>query len=151
LSLESVVVTDLEFLGLAKKEGHQHQRVEREAREVEAEILPEKLSGTLGVANHPGGAVISESQATENERRMTKARKEIEAKIAAKVGKSAAPRMGTATRGETPKSGRTFQDVKRSTHTRVRALLRLGSPAEPGTMKNFVICEALLIWPPQVR
>jgi hypothetical protein len=87
-SFEALVVSDLEFLGLAKREGYQHRPVEREAREVEAEIVPENLSGALVVANHPGGAVISESQAAENERRSEQARKKIEALLAAKVGQS---------------------------------------------------------------
>ena len=82
-------LSDLEFLGLRQREGYQHRPHERTAREVEAEIVPENLSGTLVVANHPGGAVISESQAAENERRMTRARKETEALFAARLGQSA--------------------------------------------------------------
>ena len=89
ISLEQIVVSDLEFLGLAKKGGYQHRPVEREAREVEAEIVPENLSGTLFCSSHPDGAVISESQAAENERRMAKVRKEIEERLAAKLGRSA--------------------------------------------------------------
>jgi hypothetical protein len=88
-SFETLVVSDLEFLGLRQREGYEHRPRQREACEVEAEIVPENLSGTLVVATHPGGAVISESQAAENERRIEKSRKEIEALIAAKVGKRA--------------------------------------------------------------
>jgi hypothetical protein len=84
LSMEIVVARDVEFLGLAKTEGYQHRPIEREAREVEAEIVPEDLSGALAVASHPGGVVISESQAAENQRRMRRSQAKIEALLAAK-------------------------------------------------------------------
>jgi hypothetical protein len=46
-----------------------------------------QLSGALA-ARDGDGMAISESQVTQNERRMTRARKEIEAKIAAKLSRS---------------------------------------------------------------
>ena len=77
------------FSGSQKKEGYQHRPEERPVREVNATVspVPNELSGALIVRNGAGVA-ISESQATENERRIEKARKEIEALIAAKVGQS---------------------------------------------------------------
>ena len=79
-NLESVIVSDLEFLGLRKHENYEHRPAERPAREVEATVssVPEDLSGVLKVVNHPGSAVISESQARESRRRVEKADEAIE-------------------------------------------------------------------------
>lgn len=93
LSLEQMVVADLQFEKLRQNPNYQHRSHERPAREVEASVVAvgEKVSGTLVRTDYPRAVVISESQAEENQRRIEKARKEIAAKIAAKVGKSSAP------------------------------------------------------------
>jgi len=57
-------------LGLRKHENYEHRPRERPAREVEAEVVPEDLSGILTVTSHPGCAVVSESQAEESRRRV---------------------------------------------------------------------------------
>ena len=82
---ESLVVSDLEFLGLRKREGYEHRPHEREAREVEGEITVEPaLSGHLNRDDHPNGAVISESQASANAKRVSKVDAKIEQLIKAR-------------------------------------------------------------------
>ena len=85
-SLESVIVSDLEFLGLRKHENYEHRPSEQPAREVEATVsnVPEDLSGVLKVVNHPGSAVISESQARESRRRVEQVDAKIEQLMKAK-------------------------------------------------------------------
>lgn len=81
---ESLVVSDLEFLGLRQREGYAHRPRERKAREIEAEVVPEDLSGTLVRSDYPGAAVISESQARESRRKMEQAEARIEQLLKAK-------------------------------------------------------------------
>jgi hypothetical protein len=82
---ESLVVSDLEFLGLRKREGYEHRPGQREAREVPGEITVEPaLSGTLNREDHPNGAVISESQASANAKRVSKVDEKIEELLKAK-------------------------------------------------------------------
>ncbi len=83
-SFESIVTTDLEFARLREHESYQHRRSERPVREVETEVVPQDLSGTLVRADHPGGVIISESQAEENRRRSKRAAERIEALLATK-------------------------------------------------------------------
>jgi hypothetical protein len=88
MSLDQVVIADLQFEKLRQNPNYQHRSHDRPAREVEAAVVGEEISGTLVRTDYPGAAVISESQAAENERRMEAARKKIEARIAAKFSKS---------------------------------------------------------------
>jgi hypothetical protein len=85
-NLESIIVSDLEFLGLKKHENYAHHPAERPAREVEATVssVPEDLSGVLKVVNHPASAVISESQARESRRRVEQTNAKIDALLKAK-------------------------------------------------------------------
>jgi hypothetical protein len=77
-SLESIIVSDLEFLKLREHENYKHRAHERQAREVEAEVVPVDLSGTLAVQSHPGASVISETQAEATQRRVRKADSKID-------------------------------------------------------------------------
>jgi hypothetical protein len=72
LALEQMVIADLQFEKLRQNPNYQHRKAEQPAREVEATVssVPEDLSGVLKVVNHPGSAVISESQARESRRRV---------------------------------------------------------------------------------
>ena len=83
-SFESIVMSDLEFARLREHESYQHRRSERPVREIETEVVPQDLSGTLVRADHPGGVIISESQACETQRRAEKATSKIEALLQAK-------------------------------------------------------------------
>jgi hypothetical protein len=83
-SFETAIVSDLEFLGLRKHESYQHRPHERQAREVEAEVVPEDLSGTLTVTSHPGCSVISATQAASNQVRADKAAQRIDELLRAK-------------------------------------------------------------------
>jgi hypothetical protein len=75
---ESLVVSDLEFLGLRQKEGYEHRPHARQTREVEAEVVPIDLSGALAVQGHPGSAVVSKTQAEATQARVEKADARIE-------------------------------------------------------------------------
>lgn len=76
---EAVVVSDLEFLKLREHENYSHRGADRPARDVEGETVVEpELSGALVRADHPGGMVVSESQAAEDKRRSEKVSWKIE-------------------------------------------------------------------------
>ena len=53
-------------------------------REIEAQVIPVELSGTLTLQDHPGSAVISETQAKGTQRRVEQTNAKIEALLAAK-------------------------------------------------------------------
>jgi hypothetical protein len=83
-SFEALIVSDLEFLGLRQREGYEHRPHERQAREVEAEIVPVDLSGTLALQGHPGAAVVSKTQAEATQLRVRQVDAKVEALLAAK-------------------------------------------------------------------
>ena len=96
---ESVVVSDLEFLGLRQHENYSHRPHEKPAREVEATVMsnvPKDLSGTLVTQTHPGCSVVSESQAEESRRRVQKADARIDSLLAAKHNGNGAPSTDVA-------------------------------------------------------
>ena len=86
LALEQMVIADLQFEKLRQNPNYQHRKAEQPAREVEATVssVPEDLSGVLKVVNHPGSAVISESQARESRRRVEQTDARIDALLKAK-------------------------------------------------------------------
>ena len=90
-SLESIVVSDLEFLKLRELENYEHRPHERQAREVETEVVPVDLSGTLAVQGHPGTAVVSKTQAESIQGRVRRVDAKFDQLLAAK-GK--APSLG---------------------------------------------------------
>ena len=83
-SFEALIVSDLEFLGLRKREGYEHRPHERQAREVETEVVPVDLSGTLAVQGHPGAAVVSKTQAESMQGRVRQVDAKIDQLLAAK-------------------------------------------------------------------
>jgi len=84
-SFETQVLSDLEFLKLREHESYHHRVHEQPAREVPGEITVEPaLSGSLVRADHPNGAVISQSQAEETQRRSERSRAKVEALLAAR-------------------------------------------------------------------
>jgi hypothetical protein len=83
-NLESLVVSDLEFLGLRHREGYEHRA--RDVWEVDTEVVPVDLSGTLSVKS-ANGRVISQSQADDLARRFKQAESRVEALLAAKQSK----------------------------------------------------------------
>jgi hypothetical protein len=114
-SFESVIVSDLEFLGLRKHENYSHRPHERPARDVDSTVVssvPEDLSGTLVAQAHPGCSVVSESQAQESRRRLERANAEIAAAFQAKRAGN-----GNGTGNGAPPSSRPSADAGDSTPT----------------------------------
>jgi hypothetical protein len=80
-NFEALIVSDLEFLGLRKHQGYEH----RQPIEVESEVVvPSDVSGTLLRSDHPGGAIVSQSQAEATEKRVSAADSKISTLLKAK-------------------------------------------------------------------
>ena len=63
------MIRDLEYAGLRQREGYTHH-AEESARDVEAQVVPEEVSGYLTRdGSDTSGQIISESQAADWERR----------------------------------------------------------------------------------
>jgi hypothetical protein len=87
LALQQMVIADLQFSKLRANEAYSHHRPEQpaNAREVEVCRVDPDLSGHLTRTDCPG-AVVSESQAAENQRRVERVNAQIDALFAAKRG-----------------------------------------------------------------
>lgn len=80
---ESIVLSDLEYSRLRGHPDYRHHKAEPGVIEVEAERVPEELSGHLSKQGH-GGKVISESQQAQRERRVRKSEAFVDALFASK-------------------------------------------------------------------
>jgi hypothetical protein len=109
-NFETLVLSDLQFSELSKKPGYEHRKAERPIHEVETEVTPvdEAVSGMLIRSDSPGGAIISESQAAESERRVSKADARIDELLKAKrLGDG----NGKAPGNKTPRTLRKFVSI----------------------------------------
>jgi hypothetical protein len=68
--LEAVIVSDLEFSALSENSAYRHQTRVSPVRDIEAQVVPEDLSGNLVRSGYPDAVVISQRQHDENERRL---------------------------------------------------------------------------------
>jgi hypothetical protein len=85
---EAMVLGDLEYSRLRQHPDYRHHAVEPGVIEVEAERVPEELSGHLAKQGH-GGRVISESQQAQLERREQKAEAFIDSLLASRKASGA--------------------------------------------------------------
>jgi hypothetical protein len=97
-NLESIVVSDLEFLKLREHENYEHRP--RQAREVPGEITIEPaLSGALVRSDYAGGRIVSQSQEEENQRRVREVDSRISKLLAKRNGGTAIPEPGGGRNG----------------------------------------------------
>ena len=106
MSLEQMVIADLQFEKLRQNPNYQHRNQEQgKVREVPGEIVVEPaLSGTLARVDRPSSAIVSESQAAENERRVERSRKKIEDLLQARRSGSSEPAPEPSGNGSEPES-----------------------------------------------